>query len=91
MAMTAAVSSPDEKESGEDVKKMLEELDFDLDDLNLDDEDTGSGESFEKIDMLGNKLSSSRGSKDGEGEGEEELDEDAALERQIALELAEDD
>ena len=91
MAMAAAVSSPDEKESGEDVKKMLEELDFDLDDLNLDDEDTGSGESFEKIDMLGNKLSSSRGSKDGEGEGEEELDEDAALERQIALELAEDD
>ena len=91
MAMTAAVSSPDEKESGEDVKKMLEELDFDLDDLNLDDEDTGSGESFEKIDMLGNKLSASRGSKDGEGEGEEELDEDAALERQIALELAEDD
>ena len=73
-------------DSTEDMKKMLEDLDFDLDDLNLDDEDTaGSGESFEKIDMLGNKVSSPKGSTD------EDLDEDAALERQIALELAEED
>ena len=75
-------------ESTQEMKKMLEDLDFDLDDLNLDEEEdtAGSGESFEKIDMLGNKISSSKGSAE-----DEDLDEDAALERQIALELAEED
>ena len=83
----AETSGKASAESSKEMKKMLEDLDFDLDDLNLDDEDTaGSGESFEKIDMLGNKLSSS-----SKGSADEDLDEDAALERQIALELAEED